>query len=141
MTKGTSYEFDELISGQPAEFHVNRVDHGEVSVHLHHHDPNDEWGLSAFDGNMDITVAVRLRNALTEVIGDEPKVGPKKSSPRGDQQYLGNGKHTWEFVADDGTSLTERLRVPSGWLYAITTNDGVVSQSFVPLPAVVGYAI
>lgn len=57
---------------------------------------------------------------------------PKKKSPKGEQQYKGNGKHYWTKV----TGETKRLRVPGGWLY----NTGNASV-FVPIPEVVGYAV
>jgi hypothetical protein len=56
-----------------------------------------------------------------------------KKRPNGAQKYLGNGAHDWEDVTNH---LTQRLRVPGGWLY----RDGS-TMSFVPVPDAVGYAV
>lgn len=60
------------------------------------------------------------------------------SSPK--QSYKGNGNHEWDLVASeevqgDGFIVTQRLRVPGGWLY-LTVNSVLrtQSESFVPLP-------
>jgi hypothetical protein len=67
------------------------------------------------------------------------------------QTYKGNGNHGWEPVCSDSeadkgfaaSDITDRLRVPGGWLYR--TNQTLIigdQQSvanalvFVPLPAV-----
>ncbi len=57
-----------------------------------------------------------------------------KRRPHGPQEYLGNGNHAWEYVAD----ATYRLRVPGGWLYRDDTLPGI---AFVPVPNAVGYVI
>lgn len=71
------------------------------------------------------------------------KVGPLKKSPNGPQAYKGNGKHDWETVVegdeDDDVVSILRLRVPGGWLYS--SDDDACPMTFVPTPAVVGYAI
>lgn len=68
---------------------------------------------------------------------DAPEV---RKAPKGPQAYKGNGKHVWELVIVGGSENyfvpTYRLRVPGGWLYA---QDSALT--FVPTPAVVGYAI
>lgn len=55
-----------------------------------------------------------------------PKTRPaEKKASKGKQEYKGNGKHTWERVAES----TLRLRVPGGWIY-----DTTASSVFVPFP-------
>ena len=61
----------------------------------------------------------------------------ERSRPRGAQEYKGNGKHEWEEVATG----TDRLRVPGGWLYAVSFEDGSDAVTFVPVPNAVGYAV
>jgi hypothetical protein len=57
--------------------------------------------------------------------------------PHGAQQYLGNENHEWEPVVEG----TERLRVPGGWLYSVSWEDGGGTMTFVPVPNILGYAI
>lgn len=52
------------------------------------------------------------------------------------QVYKGNGKHTWEMVTPSGR-VTQRLRVPGGWLYK---PDGSAAV-FVPMPEVVKHKV
>lgn len=69
---------------------------------------------------------------------------PVKKRPHGAQEYKGNGKHDWQIVtrdADEYTSVTERLRVPGGWLYRTASERGVPTMTFVPVPQAVGYAV
>jgi hypothetical protein len=67
----------------------------------------------------------------------------KRSRPRGPQEYKGNGKHKWEFVTDcdETDTVTERLRVPGGWLYRDRTEIETGAGVFVPVPETVGYVI
>lgn len=64
------------------------------------------------------------------------------------QEYRGNGKHTWEEVSKvdnaDVASLTARLRVPGGWLYAVATaaqGGHSFNTVFVPMPEVVKHKV
>ena len=59
-----------------------------------------------------------------------------KAPPNGKEKYQGNGSHTWEKVV----GFTTRLRVPGGWIYDVSDGD-VSTPVFVPLPAVLGYAV
>lgn len=91
--------------------------------------------------------AFDLGKALIEASGLEVPAAPAvidpmpvvRKRPRGDQGYKGNGKHAWEKVVSHPASV-DRLRVPGGWLYA---NNFATPRTlvFVPVPAVVGYAI
>lgn len=65
------------------------------------------------------------------------KTEKQKKSPNGAQKYFGNGEHEWEPVVDP---LTERLRVPGGWLYRDCSYDNA-TMVFVPCPDAVGYAV
>lgn len=76
------------------------------------------------------------------------KVSPKR--PHGAQEYRGNGNHGLEVVCPDQSNnewtMTQRLRVPGGWLYKTQRTVGdatarVVSTTFVPVPDAVGYAV
>jgi hypothetical protein len=89
---------------------------------------------------IDPTTARELRDALNvmyPVIAGvaAPKTfqSPARKAPKGPQAYKGNGKHEWEPV----TSVTNRLRVPGGWLY----ETGDSAPCFVPVPDVTGYSI
>jgi hypothetical protein len=65
-----------------------------------------------------------------------------KAAPKGNQKYLGNGKHDWQEVAVDGQDTTERLRVPGGYLYrTVKERADAPAMTFVPMPDVVGYAV
>lgn len=72
-----------------------------------------------------------------------PEVKPEpikaaKKRPHGKQEYKGNGKHEWENV----TFCTERLRVPSGWLYSTRAGFNCdPAVTFVPMPEAVGYEV
>lgn len=66
------------------------------------------------------------------------------------QEYRGNGKHEFEFVLEDATTFTQRLRVPGGWLYQISTDLGALGEGqpefyvntvFVPMPEVVKHKV
>lgn len=61
----------------------------------------------------------------------------ERKRPHGAQEYKGNGEHEWEPVTDG----TERLRVPGGWLYTVSFDDGDATTAFVPVPTAVGYAV
>lgn len=65
----------------------------------------------------------------------------KPKAPHVSQEYKGNGKHTWELVAETdalcGPYKTYRLRVPGGWLYSPSSQATV----FVPMPNVVKHAV
>jgi hypothetical protein len=64
-----------------------------------------------------------------------------------DQTYRGNGEHTWEEVKFLNDVITDRLRVPGGWLYRVTMdptfNDGLggFNVVFVPMPEVVKHKV
>jgi len=67
------------------------------------------------------------------------------------QEYRGNGEHEFERVTEDATSYTQRLRVPGGWLYHVTTDMSApkfdrtpnfhVNTVFVPMPEVVKHQV
>lgn len=67
----------------------------------------------------------------------------KRKTPKGAQAYKGNGKHCWELVAecDETNTITERLRVPGGWVYRDRTSEETGAGVFVPVPNVVGYVV
>lgn len=77
------------------------------------------------------------------VKAEAPKVEPKpKKRPHGAQEYKGNGKHSWEKVTSGDLTITERLRVPGGWVYRDRSLTGYAKTStFVPVPQAVGYAV
>ncbi len=79
-----------------------------------------------------------LQAALVVAEAEQKARNLTKAAPNGKEKYHGNGQHTWEEV----TLNTRRLRVPGGWLYAVSyyesSNDAI---AFVPLPAAIGYAV
>lgn len=87
--------------------------------------------------------AKALRDALIEAYPLEAQATKTKRRPKGAQEYKGNGKHEWEFVidCDETETVTERLRVPGGWLYRDRTDDETGAATFVPVPDAVGYAV
>ena len=86
--------------------------------------------------NLSVPGAKELRDALISLFPLKPKFTRIDAAPKGAQEYKGNGKHEWERVEKDG--VTDRLRVPGGWLYRDGFHNTV---SFVPMPDVVGYKI
>lgn len=61
------------------------------------------------------------------------------------QEYRGNGNHEWETVYDTPRAITERLRVPGGWLYSVERYEGdtpvFMNTVFVALPEVVKHKV
>ena len=99
----------------------------------------DYYGYFDRERAAEIVAAISREMNLRTV---EVPVVPKKS-PNGPQAYKGNGKHFWETVVEgdeeEDVVAILRLRVPGGWLYS--SDDDACPMTFVPTPAVVGYAI
>lgn len=93
--------------------------------------------------------AQRLRDELLRIYPLPVAASPtKRSAPKGEQAYKGNGKHVWEPVIGDyagGNTATHRLRVPGGWLYRTSQTygqqNGQTVTTFVPMPEIVNYPV
>ena len=100
--------------------------------------------LALYFGINDYGVDHLLKHATA--IPSDPVLAPapRKAPVHGPQEYKGNGKHAIEKVH----ASVYRLRVPGGWLYMDTYDQGDDGDpevtgpgTFVPVPDVVGYKI
>jgi hypothetical protein len=66
-------------------------------------------------------------------------------SKKQEQSYHGNGAHEFEIVAVEATTFVQRLRVPGGWIYHITSKDlddnTTTNSVFIPMPEVVVHKV
>jgi hypothetical protein len=128
---GCNYDRDIELSRQPGWLSITNKEHR-----------NDDNTNRSQCLNVSHPAAMQMRDALNEMypLSQPPAVEPTKPKTwKGKQAYKGNGKHTWEKVAETKGTRTVRLRVPGGWLY---THDDAVYQTttttFVPMPDVSG---